>query len=76
MPKNPKDNHKYKADEITVLEGLEPHFMPEVNSVEQTVDTRFLEVFMVLVPLLLTRFLLMLLLKFTKMVLNTSKNTT
>ncbi|MFW5887480.1 MAG: ATP-binding protein, partial [Bacteriovoracia bacterium] len=24
MPKNPKDNHKYKADEITVLEGLEP----------------------------------------------------
>ena len=24
MPKNPKNNHKYKADEITVLEGLEP----------------------------------------------------
>ncbi|NCS99115.1 type IIA DNA topoisomerase subunit B [Candidatus Parcubacteria bacterium] len=24
MPKNPKSNHKYKADEITVLEGLEP----------------------------------------------------
>jgi len=24
MPKKTKDNHKYKADEITVLEGLEP----------------------------------------------------